>query len=137
MALTHNLKVQDTIEISSTPQEVFSYFIRPEKISKWWPKSAVCDPQKNGKLIFTWENDTTLETQFKTFIAFEKLSFPFGPEFVDIIFKEKNNKTTISVTHSGINIKDSDFSLLIHITQSWSFLLINLKMVIEHNIDLR
>lgn len=137
------LKVEDSIEINASVQDVFPYFTAADKISKWWSKSAIAEPTQNGKLTFIWENNTELESHFKTFIPFEKLAFPFGPEFVDVTFKTiKNNKTFITVCHSDIlipeaNIKNSDFSLLIHITQSWSFLLINLKMVIEHKIDLR
>lgn len=132
----HNLKVTDSIEIKAPLEEIFRYFTDAEKIAKWWSKAAICQPKQNGLLIFKWENGTQLESHFKVFTP-EKLAFPFGPEFVEVNFKTVKDKTFISVTHSDIIIKDTDFSLLIHITQSWSFLLINLKMVIEHNIDLR
>ena len=64
-----NLKVEDSIEINSSPHEIFSYFTDAEKISGWWSKSAVCTPKEKGKLTFIWENNTALETFFKTYIA--------------------------------------------------------------------
>jgi uncharacterized protein YndB with AHSA1/START domain len=133
----HNLQVNDSIEINASPDLVFSYFTNAQKIAKWWSKSASCDPRQNGTLIFNWENGTSLETQFKIFRLNDRLYFPFGPEFVEVIFKANKSKTILSVCHSNIIIENDDFSLLIHITQSWNFLLINLKMVIEHQIDLR
>jgi uncharacterized protein YndB with AHSA1/START domain len=137
MALVHNLKVEDSILINSYPEKVFSYLTESANLSKWWPKSAVSEPRKNGKLTFHWENNTSLDTEFKTFLAPRQVSFQFGKEFVELKLKEKRGETIVSVTHSNIVIDDSGFPLLIHIAQSWSFLLCNLKTVIEHNIDLR
>jgi len=135
--MPHNLKVSDSVEINASPDLVFSYFTKAEKIAKWWSKSASCDARQNGTLIFNWEDGKSLETQFKIFRLNAKLFFPFGPEFVEVTFKSNKSKTILSVCHSNIIIENNDFSLLIHITQSWTFLLINLKMVIEHGIDLR
>lgn len=137
MAQSQVLKIEDSILIKSYPEEIFSYLTDSIKLAKWWPKSAMSEPRKNGKLSFVWENNTILDTEFKHFFAPRRVSFPFGNEIVELTVSESKKDTIVSVIHSNIVVQDSDLSLPIHIAQSWSFLLCNLKTVIEHGIDLR
>jgi uncharacterized protein YndB with AHSA1/START domain len=34
--------------------EVFSYFVDPRKLEKWWPDEALIDPKPGGKLELSW-----------------------------------------------------------------------------------
>lgn len=127
-------EVCDSILILTTEEIVFNTLTDSEQLSKWWPKSAISEPMKNGKLIFYWFNESEIEKHYKSFVKNKEVSFGFGTEFVLIKLYSVDDKVKVDVCHSKINPgKYSDS--LIHIAQSWTLLLINLKAYIEYGID--
>lgn len=129
-------EVNERIYIRSSDENVFKAITDSEQLGKWWPRSAYSENKLNGKLIFFWFNDSMIETFFKTFIKDKEISFQFGNEFVKIQLETIEDKVEVSVCHSDIEI-ENNIDNLIHIAQTWTFLLINLKSFIEFDIDFR
>jgi len=129
-------EVNDSILINASANDIFSAVTDSDKLAQWWPKSAYAEPKKGGLLRFKWFNDSEIETQYESFVDNEEVSFKFGSEFVKITLQNAQDKIKVSVSH--INIKPStDNRLLIHIAQTWTLLLINLKSYLEYEIDFR
>lgn len=129
-------EITDHIIIRSKPEIVFETITKADLLSKWWPQSAISNPKKGGSLIFYWPNGTKIETAFDLFIHGKCVSFQFGPEYVSIHLTERDNSVLVNVAHSKIKtIQNLDS--IVHIAQSWTFLLFNLKVFIELGLDFR
>lgn len=135
-----NLKIKDSIWIDCNRSRLFNFLTDAEKLALWWPESAESDPQVDGKLILYWQNNSSTASRFEVFIPDQRIAFPFGNEFVELTIAEDtedSGRCLLSVCHSRITVRETSFDLLVHIAQSWTFLLINLKSVIEFGIDFR
>lgn len=128
------LEITDSIIIDRHSSEVLPWLVEGERLAKWWPIAAESECREGGKLVFVWANGSRLETHVTTFIS-EHISFPFGDEHVDFFLSDDESSTKLTVKHS--NISPEPIEHVIHIAQSWAFLLCNLKSVMERGWDLR
>lgn len=47
-------KLELEVVLPGAADEVFSSFIVPEKLERWWPNEAITDPRVGGKYEFSW-----------------------------------------------------------------------------------
>lgn len=131
-------EVKDEIIISTNAETIFNHLTQAELIQKWWPKACESDCKANGKLKIVWFNDYILETKFDIFIPNESIAFSFYTEYCSFnISPVDSNNAKLSVIHNNIEIDNDDISGVIHVAQAWASLLTGLKVLIEHNIDVR
>ncbi len=133
----NDIIISDSVCIESDTFSVFSYFTTSELISKWWSKTSYSENCPDGKLIFYWFNGSSLESKFDKYIPGKEISFAFGKEYIEVTFEILNeSKSKVSLLHT-VPADSAELSNLIHIAKSWSFLLTNLRSVIEFRNDLR
>lgn len=132
-----DIEVRDSVRIDSDVDTVFRYLTDAEKLVKWWPVTATSEARAGGELHFGWQSGSITSTRFATFEPGRGVAFEFGPEYVELSIAPIDGGCIVSVRHLRIAVADGSFDLPIHIAQSWTFLLLNLKSVIEHGIDLR
>ena len=133
----NDIIISDSVCIESDTLNVFSYYTISELISKWWSKTSYSENCPGGKLIFYWLNGTCLETKFDKYILGKEISFAFGKEYIEVTFEILNeSKCKVSLLHK-VPADSAELSNVIHIAKSWSFLLTNLRSVIEFRNDLR
>ena len=129
--------VRDSIRISKPAAEVFEALSDARALVKWWPKEAQSEPRKGGRLVLHWGRGKDIVTAFDTFEPGTRLSYVFGPEeVVDFTLEGEGSETKVTVTHSRISTK-AGYDQIVHIAQSWAFLLCNLKTSLERGWDLR
>ncbi len=131
----NTVSVSDSIIIHKSKEEIFQAITTDLLLAKWWAKSAESDPQLGGTIVFHWFNGSTLHTKYSTFILNEEVSFGFGKEFVTFTLGFNDSGVNVRVVHSLIDAHDIEG--IIHIAQSWKFLLMNLKLFLEYDLDFR
>jgi len=81
--------------------------------------------------VLIWFTEHKLETAFGEFTPGRRVAYPFYSEWLSFALVEVNGGTDVNISHR------CGADAAIHVAQSWGFLKANLKVWIEHGIDLR
>lgn len=132
------LCVKDGLVIGASVERVFRALTVADELAQWWPKSAESEPRAGGRLVFHWFGGSSIATRFDEFIPGERLAFKFGPEYLTFLLEERAaaGATCVRVIHDEI-AEGTDVEHVVHIAQSWRFLLCSLKAYLEREWDLR
>jgi uncharacterized protein YndB with AHSA1/START domain len=129
------IDITDSKRINCGRGLLFQYFTEPELLKRWWPKSAMIEPRVGGAVELIWFNSTSLKTSFSIFESDTLIAYDFYNEQLEVSFADSPGGSIVTVHH--LMPQASPLSAIIHVAQTWSFLLTNLQSVIEHHTDLR
>ncbi len=128
------------IAINTAPARLYKAWTDEKEIVKWFTVKAEIEPKKNGRLYFEWLAGDKLTAKVKEVRKNQKFVFPFGSygEEVEISIK-KMGKGSVCILRQ-YNMKTSPKQRwVMHrgCLEGWTFFLTNLKVWLEHGIDLR
>jgi uncharacterized protein YndB with AHSA1/START domain len=129
--------IQQSMRIHAKPSAVFEYVADPALLKTWWPKDCTSERKVGGKLTLSWFNGSKLDTTISTYAFCEKLEFGFYTENLAFSFKPEGGDTIVEVTHSNVGYSNNDVSSVAHVAECWGSLLVGLKVMVEHHIDVR
>ncbi len=129
--------IKDKIFIRAGTETVFSYLTEADLLDKWWPAACQSDPREGGELNFTWANGSGLSTRYKVFDRPVRLEYEFYREYLAFDLQAKAQGCVLSVRHRRVPFSTDDVSQALHVAQVWPTLLISLKVLIEHGIELK
>jgi uncharacterized protein YndB with AHSA1/START domain len=100
-----------------SPEAAFTYWTRPELITKWWPQEAEIEPRLGGRYHLAWPGmNWHLRGVYTAFEPGRRLAFtwrwdhePDAPErSVDITFAPGGEGTHLTATHGTYADTDAD-----------------------------
>ena len=129
------IEVKDTVKIRCAVSVLFDHFIDPELLKKWWPQSAIIEPRVGGTIELFWFGGNKLTTFFSIFEKDKMIAYDFYQEKLEVEFIETGDRSMVTISHKLPSA--STVNAIVHVAQTWSLLLTNLKSVIQHQTDLR
>lgn len=104
--------VEVEIEIEAPADAVFDFLIVPEKFLRWMGQEGTIDPRPGGGLTVKVGDDDTAVGQYVEIDRPKHLVFtwgwlgselvPPGSSTVEINLREENDRTVVSLIHSGL-----------------------------------
>ncbi|KAF0246063.1 MAG: hypothetical protein FD180_1057 [Planctomycetota bacterium] len=137
MKRLRTFSISNSVMIRAPRARVFHALTDAAALASWWPKSAVSEPKRGGLLVFHWFGGSRIETRFGKFVRDVAVDFAFAHERVAFRLAPKGGFVSVRVTHSRVRWSADNIPEIVHIAQSWTFLLLNLKCVLESRKDLR
>ncbi|HEX2622529.1 MAG TPA: SRPBCC domain-containing protein [Phototrophicaceae bacterium] len=116
-----------------TPQQLFNWWLDPEKLCKWWSQEAETQPETGGSYRLYWKSlNVTLRGVYTVFEPGQRLNFTWKwdhetdrPErLVQIILNAENDGTRLLLTH-GIYTPGDTEERQEH-QEGWAYFLDNL-----------
>jgi uncharacterized protein YndB with AHSA1/START domain len=127
------------IAIKAPIAAVWDALATEEGISKWFLSKAKLDVQKGGDFEFFW-GDISTTGKFLDVVPQKKLSFTWWEPVGAVTFElEKLNDAEVAVicTATGYQTEGDGLKHYIEESKGWTFFIINLKIYLEHKLDLR
>ncbi|MEY4930136.1 MAG: hypothetical protein RI909_860 [Bacteroidota bacterium] len=138
-----NIEFNTAIEVNASTASVWDALINPEKIKQYlFGTNTFCDWKEGSPLRFTgeWEGKayedkgTILTIEKETVLSYDYWSNFSGvddaPENYQIVtfrLKDKNGKTTLSLTQQNIRSEEAK----VHSEENWNMVLNSLKALVE------
>lgn len=104
--------VEVQIEIEAPADAVFDFLVVPEKMLRWIGQEGTIDPRPGGELTIKVGDDDTAVGQFVEIDRPKHLVFtwgwlgselvPPGSSTIEINLTEENERTVVSLIHSGL-----------------------------------
>ena len=125
--------IEKSIEVNATPESAFIAITDEKELQKWWVDVPKLEQSVGGAVLFRFlkensdmlEKDFVVEGKILEIIPNQKLSYTWKPvddqDYPDTIvtwtIESKNNKTKVTVLHSGTeNAKDYS-----HLNDGWAY----------------
>ena len=130
------LRVWDTFR-DMTPGELFSYWVEPAKLKRWWPTEAVLDPVPGGHYRYELAADQTLTGTFLEVNPSKRLVFSWrdgqgvGKEqHVVADFERRDDDALLTVTQGPYGSGEAGERERQVQLESWSHVLGRLRTVL-------
>jgi uncharacterized protein YndB with AHSA1/START domain len=113
------------------PEEVFSYWVEPEKLCRWWPPEAAIDLRPQGSYVFSWPRmQQKLTGQWTRIEPGASLEFSWTwehePEVtkqVRVTFRRSDAGTEVEVEHGPYSAERRDAELRQEHLDGWTYFL--------------
>jgi uncharacterized protein YndB with AHSA1/START domain len=138
--------IEQTFYYAVPPEKLFTEFIEPTELSKWFVEKAEFRAKKGGTFRFTWPGGYTMRGKVKTVDPPKKLHLLWVDRFgrgrvfeteARFTFTKRGKGTQLSLSHRGFKSGKKWVALYGGIQSGWAYYLTNLRSVVEHGIDLR
>jgi uncharacterized protein YndB with AHSA1/START domain len=134
-------------KIHATPQEIFPYLVKQEKLIQWFPTRAETDPVVGGHYMLAFEfSDAAMAEkgnhirrgEFKRIHAPKAVEYSWEVSDTDVSFElnSTGGETDIHLIHSGWAANADEEAYQSHL-RGWMFFLSNLKTLLESKQDRR
>lgn len=139
--MTEN-EIKKVIEIDASPDTVFSAISDAQELTQWFPDAAILEPKVGGKFKLSFLKDSKnsrmkLDMDFinegkvleiiqnkKLVYTWQWQAFSDFPQtIVTWELEQVNNKTRLTLTHSGFTGKEEGPASLEEHNKGWSFFL--------------
>jgi uncharacterized protein YndB with AHSA1/START domain len=99
------------------PEELFTYWIEPERVTQWWPKVVEIDARPGGNYKFSWpDQGWHLQGSYAVVDPGKHLRFSwtwnpesgFDPLWVDIYFMPIEGGTRAAIFQGPYSLTDAD-----------------------------
>ncbi len=140
--MTQN-EIKQVIEIDRSAEKVFSAISDPQELTQWFPDEAILEPKAGGtfKLSFLKDSEKAKMKMDRDFInegkvleiiqnkklvhTWKWMAFPNFPETIVTweLEPESNNKTRLTMTHTGFTGKEEGPASIEEHNKGWSFFL--------------
>ena len=132
------------VELDASPEEVFRAISDPQELTKWFPDAAVLEPKVGGKFMLSFYKDSPngrMKKSDRDFInkgrvleivpnrklvhTWQWTEFGGFPETVVKweLVEIGNNKTRLTLTHSGFTGREEGPASMQDHNKGWSFFL--------------
>jgi len=142
MAKSSKIKFNQTVD--APVSAVYYAFTNQAAITQWLCSDARVNVQEGGALFFNWNRPKYFAVGEYTKVRPERgLTFTWqgrgepGPTEVNIIFREDNGSTNISLVHKKVGKGPEWEKTREQIERGWEYSLDNLKQVLEDGLDKR
>jgi uncharacterized protein YndB with AHSA1/START domain len=131
--------------IDASPKKVFRSISDPERLTRWMVDAATLSPRRRGRYSFTWEGGPTHTGKVLEFVRGKSLTLTWqwpGKEEqlttrLKMSVQAESGGTVLKFIHSGFPKGEQWFDLYAGAVQGWTYFMMNLKSVLEHDHDLR
>lgn len=129
--------------VNAPPAEVYRAFTHATALRDWFCDAAQAEARLGGRLYLWWGSGHYVSGEFTTLEPGRKIVFTWdgkgepAPTQVQVSLAEKNGRTMMKVTHSGVGLGAAWASTRYGIAEGWAEGLQNLASVLETGIDLR
>ena len=134
-------EIRKTIEIDAPSETVFKALSDQNELTNWFPDAAILEPRVGGKFKISFYKDSKnprmkLDMDFHNegrvveFVENKKLAYTWqwkgGPNFPETVVtweleKLGENKTKVTLTHSGFTGKEEGPASVSEHDKGWSF----------------
>jgi len=140
---TRTIRVQVFLRVS--PKKAFKAISEPKRLERWLLDEATLSPRTGGRYSFRWKGGPTHTGRVLEFVRGKHLTLTWQwPGAGDLLVTKlkisatpKGRGTVVKFTHSGFPKQERWVDLYGGAIQGWTYFLMNLKSVLEHDHDLR
>ncbi|MFC1851802.1 SRPBCC domain-containing protein [candidate division CSSED10-310 bacterium] len=125
-----------------SPEKVFSYWIEPELLTKWWPQEAEIEVKAGGKFHLSWSTmNWHLRGTIVTLDFYTKLAFTWKwdhePDHpvrnVMVTFSPAGQGTIMNVIHESYQDTEEEQKVRQEHLDGWKFFGVRLLTLTEKN----
>lgn len=138
--------IHQTYYYAAPPARIFSALTDPRQLARWFVKKAVVDLRKGGPFRLTWSSGYVMRGKVRAVEPAKRVDLLWvdrigGTKVLETVarfdLKRRGRGTLLTLTHRGFKSGKKWVGLHGEISSGWAYYLVNLRSVIEHDVDLR